>query len=54
MKSAAMMARTVVQITMVLAMVNVSPKTISRCVIMMEGIVVNLRKSMMGFVMLET
>ena len=54
MKSVAMMARTAVQITMVLAMVNVSPKTISRCVIMTEGIVVNLKGSMMEFVTLET
>ena len=54
MKSAAMMARTVVQITMELEMVNVSLKTSSRCVTMMEEIVVNLRKSMMGFVTLET
>ena len=49
-----MMARTVVQITMVLEMATVILKIISGCVTMTEEIVVNLRKSMMGFVTLET
>ena len=49
-----MTEKTVAQIIMVLAMVNVILRTSSRCVITMEGTVVNLRKSMMGFVMLET
>ena len=48
-----MMAGTVVQITMGLEMATVIPRILSRRVTMMEGTVVNLRRSMTGFVMFE-
>ena len=49
-----MMARTVVQITMVLEMATVILKIISGCVTMTEETVANLRKPMTEFVTLET